>query len=389
MRLYHQCGHNFVWNIQSYEEDNVGDGFILSPVNIEANKISERFDQDQLSKSWMDPQIYLPGDNKSYLSTYPFFPSNALNPFSTERFEQNASTLAKACLNFQAKLELKYFVIPTRHFTDIPQNYFSQLQSMYVLPYIDAMDELGLANPLLLTIIVKPFQLALGPDRDEILTWATSFSGIHGIYLILENQFTSKQIKDPGFLCGAMRFIKALRDNGLEVHLGYTGNEGILYSIADPTSVSIGTYENLRSFDISRLMTLENSERRGPRPRIYSAKLFQWIVDTSIPPLSELYENWRDLFDDSKYKDYLLNPENSLSFQRSEIYKHYFQLYSGQVKSLPVLFDRPAYLKEKLQVSLDLFSQIRDSGVLLDTDSDGSHLVPWINAINMFERHSG
>ena len=29
--VYHQCGHNDVWNFDIYNEDNIGDGFILCP----------------------------------------------------------------------------------------------------------------------------------------------------------------------------------------------------------------------------------------------------------------------------------------------------------------------------------------------------------------------
>ena len=186
-----------------------------------------------------------------------------------------------------------------------------------------------------------------------------------------------------------MSFIKVLRDNNLEVHIGYAGNEGLLYSISDATSLSIGSYENLRSFDISRLMTRENEERRGPRPRIYSAKLNQWIIDTSIPAFRKLMPDWENLFDNTIYKEYLLDPETSLNFQRSELYKHYFLLYSNQIKSLPSTSERSNYIKNLLQNSLTLFEQISDSGVFLDSDSDGSHLAPWINAITMFERSSG
>lgn len=387
MKIYHQCGHNFIWNLQSYSEDQVGDGFILSPVNIEAIKIRERFSSEMLSKSWIDPQMYLPEDGKGNLSTYPFFPSNVVNPFSTSDFKECAGEVARDCLTFQNSLGLKYHVIPARHYVDLPENYFSQLEALYVEPFLCASDNLGLSTPLLLTLIVKPFQLEKGVSRDEILSWATSFSEISGIYLILENQFSSKMIKDPAYLSGAMRFIKVLRDNDLEVHLGYTGAEGLLYSIPDATSASIGSYENLRSFDISRLMTLENEERRGPRPRIYSAKLLQWIVDTSIPALRELMLNWQSLFDYTKYKDYLLDSQTSLNFQRSEIYKHYFLLYSSQIKSLPRVSERPDHIKKLIHNSLALFEQINTSGVFLDSDSDGSHLAPWINAITMFERN--
>jgi len=46
MFVYHQCGHNTVWNIDSLESEQVGDGLIISPVNIDAEKITENRKKD-------------------------------------------------------------------------------------------------------------------------------------------------------------------------------------------------------------------------------------------------------------------------------------------------------------------------------------------------------
>ncbi len=83
MLIYHQCGHNFVWNVQSLQDDGAGEGLIVSPVNVEADKISERIPTGILESSWMDPQFYIPNDSKNKLKTYPFFPGNVLENFDT------------------------------------------------------------------------------------------------------------------------------------------------------------------------------------------------------------------------------------------------------------------------------------------------------------------
>lgn len=182
-----------------------------------------------------------------------------------------------------------------------------------------------------------------------------------------------------------LRFIKELRLTGMEVHVGYSGLEGLLLSMADPTSVSVGSYENLRSFDIRRLETRERQVQQGPRPRIYSGRLLQWLDDSLLPPLRELVPNWQDLFDDSPYKEYLLNSGSVLNFQRSEIYKHYFWVFASQVVALPALADRIDYLRDSIQNAIGLFEAIRESGVYLDADSDDSHLAAWLNALSMYE----
>ena len=88
MLIYHQCGHNFVWNVRSLEDDGVGEGLIVSPINVKADEIPRRIPSEILESSWIDPQFYLPNDNKKKLKTYPFFPGNLLENFSTSDFER-------------------------------------------------------------------------------------------------------------------------------------------------------------------------------------------------------------------------------------------------------------------------------------------------------------
>ncbi len=95
--------------------------------------------------------------------------------------------------------------------------------------------------------------------------------------------------------------------------------------------------------------------------------------------------DWRDYFDDSPYKDYLLDPHSFLSFQRSEIYKHYFFIFSRQIEALPAVPQRAGYLSGRVTEALELFEQIRAARVFLDSDSDYSHLPGWLNAIAMFQ----
>src|SRR5699024_5894108 len=241
------------------------------------------------------------------------------------------------------------------------------------------------APPLLLTVIVKQIQLEDGLLRSELITWITNYSKIKGVYLIFDNDFYTKQIKEPEYLANQLLFIHFLRQNGLEVHVGYTNTEGYLLSVAGPTSVSVGSYENLRSFGTKRLETRESGVQQGPTPRIYSGKLFQWIPNTYIPAMRRLVPDWNDLFDESPYKEYLLSPETELNFQRKEIYKHYFSIFTEQVMELPPdAVKKKTFIKKEIKNAIGRFERIEGHGVFLDSNSDGTHLHSWLNAISIF-----
>ena len=66
--IYHQCGFRYNWNFEIYKKNNIGDGFILSPKDMEKEFISKMEDED-ISKSFFDSQFYGLGLlNTQYLS---------------------------------------------------------------------------------------------------------------------------------------------------------------------------------------------------------------------------------------------------------------------------------------------------------------------------------
>ena len=71
--IYHQLGHNYVWNIDSITKDKAGDGIIVGPRNIEREKV-EKLPKNLRRRAIFDPQFFLPSVARGKLSTYPFFP---------------------------------------------------------------------------------------------------------------------------------------------------------------------------------------------------------------------------------------------------------------------------------------------------------------------------
>jgi len=72
-------------------------------------------------------------------------------------------------------------------------------------------------------------------------------------------------------------------------------------------------------------------------------------------------------------------------FSKPQIYKHYFTEFNKQCKLLPNdISERIDYLHDKK--AINLFEEIQNAGVLLDSGSDGSHLSIWVTTINMFKK---
>lgn len=384
MKVYHQTGFRDNWNRESYL-NGTGDGLIFSPINIDADKLLG-IDSNLKIYGFLDPQLYLLNEAKGTLHTYPYFPGNLKPDFSTPDLDNSNLQIAQLCVDYQLANDFKYLVIPTRYNEDNPTSYFIQSTEFFVLPFCDYVRENKIKKTILLSVIVKPIMLTDEEKRNEVLNWITSHQQVDGVYLIFENNFNSKQIKDFDYLLNILLFIRVLKENQMEVHVGFTNTEAILYSIAMPDSISIGSYENLRSFGIKRFQDVENTSMRAPNARLYSSKLFQWIDYQYIDAMKSLLPSYEDYFDDSEFKPLMFKPEFKWHFAKPEPYKHYFYVFDNQIKAIPQDQNyRIEKIKEDFRTAINLFSKI-ENVVFLDDNSNGSHLPTWLNVINAYQR---
>lgn len=384
MKVYHQVGHNYKWNIDSFN-DGCGDGLIFSPVNMESDKLLALPEETRKS-SFLDPQMYLLGTERASIGSYPFFPGNIKAGFSTTDLATANKQIAQLCTDYQVQAQMKYVVIPTRYLDTTPSKYLEQMASGFVMPFLDYKDQQGIDKPYLLTVVVKQSILTTVESRDELLNWMTGIQGIAGFYLIFDNDFHSKQIKDFDYLRNALFFIHVLKMNAFEAHIGYTNTEGLLFSAAMPDSVSIGAYENLRNFRISRFETPDGKRKQSPNPRLYSTKLLQWMEYTYIQSMEQMVPNYETYFDDSRYRPLLFEPTFKWHFTKSELYKHYFEVFSKQIVNLPDnQIERIESIKNQIQQALSCYREIKNN-ILLDEDSDDSHLPTWFNVLNAYQR---
>jgi hypothetical protein len=82
----------------------------------------------------------------------------------------------------------------------------------------------------------------------------------------------------------------------------------------------------------------------------------------------------------------MFKPDFKWHFAKSEPYKHYFTVFYNQIKNLSVTQEeRIKELKLTIKEALSHFKAI-EAKILLDDDSNGSHLPTWFNVINAYEK---
>ncbi len=378
LKIYHQCGFRYNWNIDIHREKKIGTGFILSPINIEKCNLSS-FEDEEIEKSFFDSQFYALGITKQQYLSYGFldYIDNLMD------FAQDREYIAKRNIDFQNSISFEYLSIPTIDFSllgtsDVFENVYvnlfgdgieekdnnnlSLLRELIIRPFIDYIKTIETNKKVLLTIIFDE-DIAKNNDRfSELITMITSYDLIDGIYLIPKFARSYKRITNIQFLIKIMEFIHTLKNVGMEVIVGNSDIESLLYVVAGANAISIGIYENLRYYDGNRF--IESDEvKRSPTPRMFSYKLLQWIDWTYLYPISEYYE-MKEIFDDNEYFDMTQIQDYEWHFMKSEPYKHYMISFSKILEEIPEEEkERVEYVNNILQNAQNMNTDFVKNGI--------------------------
>lgn len=388
--VLHQLGHRFNWNIECVEKHQCGDGLIVAPRYMARDKV-EALDSELLKSSIFDPQFFLPNTPKGSLDSYEFFPDVISSGFETGDFVENAAKeCARKCIEFQNEMDFEAIVIPTRYFEGTPSDFIASQKEQFVSPFIEELDSINKANkPVLIQLVLNDLMVKDSEYMADILNWVTGLK-IEGVYLICENNSTSKQVKDADLLLSLFDTVFALRENGLQTILGYLNTESLLLSIADPTAVTIGAYENLRSFSPKAFRDEEKTPMQGPNPRLYLSNLMQWVEYPYVQLLKRAYPDG-DIFDETEYKAEMFKQTYKWHFTKPELYKHHFIVMYKQLKSLAAEQGKSRYelFCDMAKESKEKYNTLSHQGFEFDHNSDGSHISIWLTVANIFAKKMG
>lgn len=386
--LLHQCGHNNNWNRNSYVDEDVGDGLILSPVHM-AKNVVENLDEDIRAGSLFDPQFYLPSSQKRKLNTYDFFPENISGGFETDSFAMHALESARLCVDFQLSQSFSGLIIPTRYFDQMISD-FTDMQNVYTVhPFVEALSEVNYDTPVYLSLVLTSHMVKDEKFRTNILNWVTSFQEIDGIYLIPDCPRTTKQVDDADFIEEILVMLHQLREIGLDVILGYQNTEGLLMTLVPEVEITFGSFENTRIFSIDKFLETEE-ERRGPRARIYLPGLFNWI---QLGQAKEIRSNapdiWERIHVPTDYSEEALDAAVEPYFNQPQLYMHHFITYEEQVRELEALdaADRYEFLRTNIRTAQEIYSELDRFRFDLEKYGRGDFLDSWLNAINRHWRN--
>jgi hypothetical protein len=387
-KIYHQLGHRYKWNLESYRSEQTGNGVIIAPRYIDITKVRD-LPSEVRDSSIFDPQFYLPQSSKGKLESYSFYPHILSGGFSTGEWDDSTSKkCANDCLSFQIDCEFPELVIPTRFYDGMPTNFISNQEALFVTPFLESYVSRSISQPLYLQIILTDQMIKDESYRYSLLNWLTSYQEIDGIYLIYYVNNRPKQLIDIEFLLGLFEFISALKNANMAVYVGYTNTESLLLLCLGVDVITIGSYENLRMFSLKAFEESENKKMRGPNARIYIPRLMQWIDYQYLGAIKRIVNNIDDYVEDNMFRVAMFSPSYNWHFSKSEPYKHYFISFYQQFQRLAIkprsqILDS---LIEECQKAIEEFKFLESNGIVFAQESSGNHLSTWLTVLNLWKR---
>lgn len=231
-------------------------GVIWDPREESLERISDVQSQDgrysNLTKM-IDLKIYYGQYSNAVLknlANLEYFPSETINR-EFLRNSQKIDDLVNKSIRFQNEMFLDVFVSPSLYLQSFNDRNVDKLLSIWE-DFSDKINANDGEKKIYISIIIQESALDNTDNINEFMDDLSSFSNkFDGIYLIIdrEENSTTRHQFNPTRLLGLMQLIYDLNNLGLEVVVGYSGLESILYFAVGAHAIGTGWFYSLRSFN--------------------------------------------------------------------------------------------------------------------------------------------
>lgn len=378
-KILHQVGHKEKWNLDSYFQNNIGDGFIFTAFSILQNKFDgsiSGYEKDEyIPLSMIDLQFYGSKESRGgKLDSYDFHPIKIDHEASTQ--VSTIDSVFKA-VEFQERQGFKKIIIPVicRDSSKVD-------------------DFISIINKINARLIKKdgfeyfmslPFSFSMmrdGESIEKILIAATDLNiKFDGYYIACETMLEGWKKVNVDYVRyeNLSRIFTVLNKQKFKTIFAYANWDSLIFlSLSHIDYVTIGTYEVLRNFTMSRFVEERSG---GPSDGWYfSEKLLNFVRAREVDNLRN--KNVLDLVGNDKniFSDVILQEGYPWNTHKPDVHKNYLlsiHRLLQELASVGDLKERASLMLEKVKKAQEVYRLLESRNVfLLDANSD-YHLSFW------------
>lgn len=277
MASYHQMGHDSE-NLLRETSLNGMRGAILSPVNYTEEEVIAQVGEFSGQSEFdllFDPQLYVPTSERGQLRTWSYFPSDvdSADLASEEWWGSLLDDLVDTASRLGKVQICSPAVLPRAH-TD--EYYLWLIRAGEML-----RQRLNGMNCLPLQTAVVPFADLTVEGRPLRIASILSQTKLDRLYLVfLGTTEPRRELNEVEELKGAMHLIRALSESGMNVLVGYSSSDMLLWRYAGARDCATGKFFNLRRFLRSRFEEPEGGG--GQLPYWFEESLLAFLRESDL-----------------------------------------------------------------------------------------------------------
>lgn len=373
MGAYHQMGHDSE-NLLREPALAGYRGAILSPVNYSLSDVHAQVEEFASRPDFeliFDPQLYVPTSERGCLRQWPYFPADV------DTADLHSEQWWGALLDDLSKTASELGQVNVCSPAILPKSYSDE----YFLSLVRAGEMLRerLRSPslrVIQTVVASLAELTVEGSAMRIAS-ILSQSGIDRIYLVLVGSTEPRrELADAEELKGAMSLIRLLASSGMQILVGYSSSDMLLWRHAGATDCASGKFFNLRRFLKSRFE--EPAGGGGQLPYWFEETLIAFLRESDLIRVQKA-----SLLSDSSTRNPYCSeilvtqaamPGSTWLAKAWRQYLWWFADAEARISAGEVIV--PALLKEAEQV----WTNIEDTILMEEPRNDGKWLRAWRRA---------
>lgn len=379
MKVTHVLGHNSNWSIESYLEQEIGDYFLITAFTHGVDFEKKKAFKSILDVSMIDLQFYgkksSGGITGGKLSDFHFHPANCDDDEVTSVYFENC---VKQGIQYQIDKGFKNIIIPHFYENEEVKDIVDTIKK--INSYVAKNRVAGLKYFMTLTfanhVIIEKTKV------EEILFVCTDMDIVFdGYFVTCENkpEFKRKLTTDIKVLRNLSKVLKTLKQQEFETIYAYANWDAIvMLAQTDIDYITIGTYENLRKFDIKRFT--EDQSGGGSKGYYFSEKLLNMIRADDITVIRDtgnlpLVRNERNIF-----SDIILQPGFKWNIHKPDVNKNYLLSIDRLLTNIANIKDlktRKEFVLNLIDAAKKRYDTLEYNNIYLDNESSNYHLNVW------------